>query len=677
MPATLRLLAAKAAASAPQSSPDITDLELSFDSFMEAGPKEADQAPPPPKRPRRPASAAALVADLCLERALGRTGRRLLRRGGPSVVVLRVPGSAWVDAIERAVRALAPPGSTIVTATSRRSGSLSDEAAGRTIAKGVLVVGIAPMPDWLGPTLVAAADLQVRVDLPDPSVIDEAIRRWCRRRAGADLALDDLTGLDLPDYDAALRPGSTPQDCVARLRRAARLRSPGHARPDVPLLTALSGCDAARDWALEITAEIERARITAARPELESCMFYGPPGTGKTLIAHALSRTAGIPMVATSVAEWFSGSPGYLDSVIKQYVDFFGRLSAIASVSSAGFALGFIDECDAIPDRSSMSDRSSSWWTTLVTGLLLEIDRLRRLHPNVLLVGATNHLARLDPALLRPGRFDRHIEIGPPDEEGRAGILRTHLGPDLHEADLLRVARLCPQATGAALAGCVRAARRRARAGGRDLELQDLLAEIVPADPRSPDEVREVALHEAGHAVLALKLGLRVEHVTVQPGQVEAGHTRIALPNVLPDRAALEAQVVAMLAGRAADAILGRGGPNAGAVADLREATRLVAAIHASFGLGDTLAHRAPHEEAELLLRLDPKLTAVVEADLRRLMTRAVALVREHEHSIRTVAGALVARRTLVGMDLTEIIARSEAHAHARAGDQRQRPDPT
>ncbi|HEX2172025.1 MAG TPA: AAA family ATPase [Dehalococcoidia bacterium] len=666
MPVTNDLLAAKAVDPSPESNPDVPEPDTSFDDFMNPTQTPPGQNPPAaPRRQGRPTSAVPLVAGLCLDRALGRTGRRLLRRGGPLVVTIQVPGPGWVGAIEDAVRDLASPGTMVVTATSRKATGLSNESVGRLIAKGSLLVGIAPAVDHLAPTLVAAADLHFTVNLPDRSVISEAIRRWCRRRADADIAPTDLMGLDLPDYAAALRPGSSPQDCIARLRRAALLRVPCGVDDDVPLLADLRGNGPAREWGLELVAEIERARVTGARSPLPSCVLYGAPGTGKTLFARVVARSARIPIFTTSVAGWFANSPGFLDSVVKQYVQFFEQLMSVASASDA--VIGFIDELDAIPSRAKLSGHGTDWWTPVVTGLLLQIDRVRRQAPNVVLLGATNHIERIDPALLRPGRFDHHIAIDPPDETDRAGILRTHLGTDLPDADLIQLARLCPGATGAVLANHVKAARRRARAAGRDLDLQDLLAEIMPADPRSPEEVRDVALHEAGHAILALRLGFGVAHVTIQAGQLAGGHTRVIPPTSMPDRTMLEAQVVATLAGRAADEILGRRGPTAGAVSDLREATRLVTAIHATFGLGATLAYRVSHEEAETLLRFDPKLNTTVETDLRRLMARAVALVRVHEHAIRTVAGALVARRTLVGDDLAQILQRAEFHGRARS----------
>ncbi|MBD2747305.1 AAA family ATPase [Microvirga sp. BT688] len=650
-------LAAKTSTGSPVGTAETDSTAIHFDDFMDTCSETFHDALPPASSRRRPASATSLLVGLCLDRALGRTGRRLLRRGGPLVLIIRVPSATWVDAVGDAVRSMARSGTSVVTATRPKTSSTTDETAGRLIALGNLVVGIAPSPDCLATTLTAAADQEFVISLPDVAVMNEALRRWCRRRTATNLEPNDLAGVDLNDLAAALRPGSSsPQDCVDRIRRAARMRNPRRAGGEVPRLEALSGYGEAHAWALETVAEIERSRATGTRPELGSCVFFGPPGTGKTILAHSIASTAGVPIVATSVSEWFAQSPGYLDSIVKAFTSFFQQLQHQAASTGSGAVIGFMDELDAIPDRAQMSGGRSDWWTPVVTGLLLQIDQTRRTAPSVILLGATNHVSRIDAALLRPGRFDRTIEISPPDERGRAGILRTHLGQDLSDTDLTQIARLCPNATGAVLEGWVKAARRRARAEHRPIDLQDLLHEVAPPDSRTTDELRCVALHEAAHAVLALRLGLEVAHVTIQASGVAEGHTRIASRNFMPGRALLEAQAVATLAGRAADQTLGAQGANAGAVADLQEATKLIAGIHASLGLGSTLTHRIAFDEAGTLLRFDAKLAMIVEDELQRLLALAVTLVRTHESAIRAVAAALMSRRTLGGDEVTQIL---------------------
>ncbi|MFJ5489510.1 AAA family ATPase, partial [Hansschlegelia beijingensis] len=216
----------------------------------------------------------------------------------------------------------------------------------------------------------------------------------------------------------------------------------------------------ARDW-------IAADAVGAPPP---SMLLHGAPGTGKTMLARSIARTLGLPIVTTSVSEWFARTEGNLGDVAKAAQTFFDRLTAAAP------AIGFLDELDALPDRDRLSDRGRDWWTPVITGVLLMIDRVRAERPSVILIGATNHIDRLDEALKRPGRFDRHIEIRPPETvEELSEVLRHHLGHDLGDRDVTRAARLGLGATGADAEAWVKQARQRARAASRSMTLADLI----------------------------------------------------------------------------------------------------------------------------------------------------------------------------------------------------------
>lgn len=149
---------------------------------------------------------------------------------------------------------------------------------------------------------------------------------------------------------------------------------------------------------------------------LEVVVFHGIPGTGKTTFARAIAAGAGVPFVTTSVAEWFPGSSGHLDGVIKAAERFFDAPDVTAKAN--GTAVGFLNELDALPNRNRLSDRGSDWWLPVITFALLRGEALRG--AGMVLLAVTNDLSRVDAALLQPRRFDRQFAIAPPDAP-RAG----------------------------------------------------------------------------------------------------------------------------------------------------------------------------------------------------------------------------------------------------------------
>ena len=152
--------------------------------------------------------------------------------------------------------------------------------------------------------------------------------------------------------------------------------------------------------------------------------------------------------------------------------------------------------------------RNEDWWTSITTTLLECMDGFER-REGVVVIAACNDPSRLDPALVRSGRLDRHIEITLPDVPSLIGILRTHLAADLIGADLREVALAVRGGTGADIERFVREARARARRAGRTIKLQDLLDAVRKGHPEWPADVRRrIAYHEAGHAIALLALGL-------------------------------------------------------------------------------------------------------------------------------------------------------------------------
>lgn len=598
-----------------------------------------------------------ILVELALDRALGRPGRAHLRHPRSEVLLIRVPSAAWIVPVESTLFERQELVTVIAVSPGRRRDP--DERVGdftRALAAGRLVVGLSTDLDLLPSAMRIAADLSVTVEPVGRETVTRAIRTWCGGRA-PDLAASDLLGLDLSDVAATFRPGSKASDIVRRLRRSSARRCGTSTGQDIPHVRALVGYGAAGDFAVELVEEVARFK-TGKVDRLPSALFFGPPGTGKTSLAHAIARSANLPIIKTSVASWFTNGAGYLDSVLKQQNSFFDQISQQRCVA-------MIDELDSIPSRSLMSSnssRSSEFWSPVVTNILLQVDKLRSSSPGTILLAATNHVERVDAALLRPGRLDYSFEIAPPDEAALGAIIRQHLGNDIPGADLARVARLGLGGTGADAAGWVAAARRRARARGRLLQVDDLMDAVAPPDPRRPEAVYAVALHEAGHAAVASRLGLSVERVSIRPVGTAAGCTDIRTNAPSPTLPVIAAQVVGVLAGRAADTCLGAG-PDAGAVSDLRQATEFVTAARATFGLGGTLRHRGAHGDHVRILGLDADLADAVEADLKAALAEATRRVEADASAIRAIADALVRDQVLDGDAVRAILA---AHPPSR-----------
>lgn len=637
------------------------------------GPEPEVETPEPDQAKGNALSPIGLLLDLSWQAIKTGGELRSLPAGATLAAIIRVPSDAWIDPIHDFVHENDPAAKIIEGKARRKDWSAQEALIIDALDQGKTVFGIASDPDTqLPPLLRAAADVVMTIPAPTPALMRRAIRLHTGRARVPALTAMDLGGLDLLDLAAALRPRTTPGACIRRLRAAAATRSVSTSHDSTPLLHDLSGYGAARDWCLGTLADIEAVRAgTLSAGELESAVFYGPPGTGKTTLARSLAKTARIPLIETSVAAWFQHKEGALGDFLQQVADVFAR------AKSAAPCVLFLDELDSLPDRAQLDSRGKSWWSSAVGGVILACSTIREAKNGVILLGATNYLANIDAALLRPGRFDRQFRIDPPDAAGLAGILRSHLGDDCPDADTGALARLMPGRTGADVAGVVREARRFARAAKRNLTEVDLRTAIVPADSRPPAELRHVAIHEAGHAVVAHLLGYTVSSVTIRGEGNAGGWTDVHLPGV-SDRRLIEARIKILLAGRAANQLFGASA-DTGATSDLIEATRLLAAARLSFGLAGSLVARAAPDQALDLVARDRSLADAIDQELAGLMVSTRRLVAENRAVIERVADALVGRFVLDGVALADLIALQPAlsrRREPRLGRGQDRPRP-
>lgn len=429
-----------------------------------------------------------------------------------------------------------------------------------------------------------------------------------------------------------------------------------------PKLKHLGGMREARAWGEQLARDLAdyKAKRISWQDVDPGVLLYGPPGTGKTTFAHALAATCGIPLIATSYTQWQTYRDGHLGNLMRAMQE------AIAQAKACAPCVLFIDELDSLPKRHSDGNgNNDAWWTSAVNALLELLDGWEK-RTGVIVVGACNNPHNLDPALVRPGRFDRMIRMEMPSRADYAAILRYHLGDEAkgRRIDLSRAAIACAGGgmTGADVQQMVREARRIARRGKRTVETADLLAAMEGGRKRSrkADE-RVTAVHEAGHAVAALKLAVSSDiAVSIVRKDGRLGSTMLnAAESAILTRLALEKRITVLLAGRAAEwVLLGRVSGNAGGSweSDLAMSTRIASDIVTTLGLGQNPAPRylGRHSTDNPVLHTTDA-GQEVDAILRTVYRRAVELIKTERLAVTRVAEALIDKRVLCHKDLVKL----------------------
>ncbi len=586
----------------------------------------------------------ALLAAALLDPGLIELPARLAA-GPAQFVLLGVPSTQWALALTRHLQTELSSVHVRSVTELKKDGnrSLATELAA-FLAGGSHLIVVSADPDTLLPAdLLSAVDVILSLSAPDAHLVRRAIEQLIGQPV-PELEPGDVAGLDFNGLSAALRPGSTAESCIARLRRASQgSRNPGAADKgprlaDLPLSPDITA------WSTGLLADLRRVEAGELRPsDLTYPLLEGPPGTGKTLIAGALARSAGWRLATTSVGSWFTGSDGYLGGVSKAALEFFNELLR------EPYTVGFIDEIDALPNRAHLDPKHLEWWTPIITLVLVQIDRLRRSGKPVLLIGATNYHDRLDSALLRSGRIERRVSVLPPETVEEVGRIFEHYLEGAIDPAVIGTAARCAQGwTPADIEAAVRAARGRAAAANRPMTDVDLLESVAPADPRTGAELRATAIHEAGHAVVSLALGLPVDTVSIIADGRSGGYTEGSTGSQVPTRADVEALVTVMLGGRAADIQLGVGA-NAGAEQDLAMATALMVRAMGELGLYDRLTHAAA---PSLLRRPDERL----EPTLQHLLRRALQIVQHNRAAVLALAEQLLLHRVLDGAAVEHVL---------------------
>jgi cell division protease FtsH len=465
----------------------------------------------------------------------------------------------------------------------------------------------------------------------------------------------------------------------------ARSRAKIYAEDDVKVSFGdVAGVDEAEDELREIVEFLKTPKkytnLGGRIPK--GVLLVGPPGTGKTLLARAVAGEAKVPFFSLSGSEFVEMFVGVGAARVR---DLFAQAEAKAP------CIVFIDELDALGKiRVQSPVGSHEEREQTLNQLLAEMDGFDS-KKAVIIMGATNRPEVLDPALLRPGRFDRQVLVDKPDVKGREAILRIHtkivkLG---QEVDLTVVAARTAGFAGADLANLVNeAALLAARKNKSSVEMSDfdeaidrLIAGLEKKRVMSQKERRIVAYHETGHAIVASTLpGLDPVHKIsiVQRGFGALGYT-MQLPledRYLLTRTDLLNQLAVLLGGRTAEEIA-IGEISTGAQNDLQRATDIARAMVTQFGMSDSLGAinydgqtRAKFLDIPLPQERGPfgeETQRMIDVEVKRIMTDAHATARriltEKRRSLESVTARLLDKEVIDGEELRALIAKTEGAA--------------
>ncbi|MFD0978088.1 ATP-dependent zinc metalloprotease FtsH [Tropicimonas aquimaris] len=438
----------------------------------------------------------------------------------------------------------------------------------------------------------------------------------------------------------------------------------------------VAGIDEAKEELEEIVEFLRNpqkfSRLGGKIPK--GALLVGPPGTGKTLLARAIAGEAGVPFFTISGSDFVEMFVGVGASRVR---DMFEQAKKNAP------CIVFIDEIDAVGrSRGVGYGGGNDEREQTLNQLLVEMDGFEA-NEGIIIVAATNRPDVLDPALLRPGRFDRQVQVPNPDIKGREKILGVHarkvpLGPDV---DLRIIARGTPGFSGADLANLVNeAALMAARVGRRFVTMEDFENAkdkvMMGAERRSmvmtEDEKKLTAYHEAGHAVVGLNVP---QHDPIHKATIIPRGRALGLVLSLPERDQLsvsytkyKSKIAMAMGGRVAEELIfGKENVTSGAASDIQQVTKIARAMVTQFGMSDNLGYIDYANEQQSYLgnyqaaaNASPETQERIDEEVRRLVDegyeRAKQILTEKHQDLENLAQGLLEYETLTGPEIQKVI---------------------
>ena len=438
----------------------------------------------------------------------------------------------------------------------------------------------------------------------------------------------------------------------------------------------VAGIDEAKDELEEIVEFLKDpqkfGRLGGKIPK--GALLVGPPGTGKTLLARAIAGEAGVPFFTISGSDFVEMFVGVGASRVR---DMFDQAKKNAP------CIVFIDEIDAVGrHRGAGYGGGNDEREQTLNQLLVEMDGFES-NEGVILIAATNRPDVLDPALLRPGRFDRQVQVPNPDIQGRTKILNVHakktvLGPDI---DLRIIARGTPGFSGADLANLVNeAALMAARAGKRFVAMIDFENAkdkvMMGAERRSmvmtDEEKKLTAYHEAGHAIVGLNVP---QHDPIHKATIIPRGRALGLVLSLPERDQLsvtrtkyKSKIAMAMGGKVAEEmIFGPDNVTSGASSDIQQITKIARAMVMQFGMSDNLGNIDYANEQQTYLgptspgsHLGPETQEKIDIEVRKLVDEgyvtAKNILKKEKKKLDLLANGLLEYETLTGSEITQVL---------------------